>query len=197
VAHGRGGLTHSQEDSLETTPSTIRSAIASKCSIWPSISANARIASLAASLVVTPRRTAIVRSFSFVLRSMRSVNWIDLLCDAAGVLLSEPDAKACPDLTLRRQMGDGSSVYPNWDTLTPMRSSTDSQTAKGAMVTPSHDELRDAARRVLEAALKWEEQDYGDQGELGADAALSDAVRMLRREAARAGTTPADLLASV
>jgi hypothetical protein len=65
------------------------------------------------------------------------------------------------------------------------------------MVTPSRDELRDAARRVLEAALKWEEQDYGDQGKLEADAALSDAIRTLRREAARAGTTPADLLSSV
>jgi hypothetical protein len=65
------------------------------------------------------------------------------------------------------------------------------------MPTPSYDELRDAVRQVLEAALKWEERDYGDHGELEADAALSDAVRVLRRVAERAGGTPAELLAGV
>lgn len=54
-------------------------------------------------------------------------------------------------------------------------------------MSPSRDDLRNAAQKVVDAALNWAEQDFGDPGDLEAAAALADAVLSFRRAADRAG----------
>jgi hypothetical protein len=49
------------------------------------------------------------------------------------------------------------------------------------------DALQSAIRAVVVAALVWAERDYGDAGELEADAGLAEAVRDLRRLASERG----------
>jgi hypothetical protein len=57
-----------------------------------------------------------------------------------------------------------------------------------------HDDIRSATRHLVEAALAWADRDYGDPGELEADAALNDAVRHFKRVADRADSRALDLL---
>lgn len=54
-------------------------------------------------------------------------------------------------------------------------------------------DLSIAAGLVVEAALAWADRDYGDLGELEADAALNDAVREFKRIARLTGAPPADV----
>ncbi len=56
------------------------------------------------------------------------------------------------------------------------------------------DELRLATRILVEAALAWADRDYGELGELDADAALNDAVRHFRSMSSRCDGPPLDLL---
>jgi hypothetical protein len=49
------------------------------------------------------------------------------------------------------------------------------------------DALQSAIRAVIVAAMAWAERDYGDVGELEADAALAEAVRDVRRLASERG----------
>ena len=55
-------------------------------------------------------------------------------------------------------------------------------------------DIRLAIHTLIEAALAWAEQDYGDVGELEADAALNDAVREFKRMADRLESPPLDVL---
>ena len=59
------------------------------------------------------------------------------------------------------------------------------------MRTP-RDDLRHAAKEVIDAAVAWAEQDFGDPGDLDAAAALADAVIAFRRAADRAGLALSD-----
>lgn len=58
----------------------------------------------------------------------------------------------------------------------------------------THDDIRSATRLLVEAALAWADRDYGDPGELEADAALNDAVRQFKRVADRVDSRALDLL---
>jgi len=51
----------------------------------------------------------------------------------------------------------------------------------------AEDGLQVAMRAVVVAAMAWAERDYGDVGELEADAALVEAVRDFRRAAEERG----------
>jgi hypothetical protein len=42
-------------------------------------------------------------------------------------------------------------------------------------------QLREATRILVDAALAWGDRDYGEAGELEADAALNDAIREFKR----------------
>jgi hypothetical protein len=42
-------------------------------------------------------------------------------------------------------------------------------------------QLDEATRVLVDAALAWGDQDYGEAGELAADAALNDAIREFKR----------------
>ena len=59
-------------------------------------------------------------------------------------------------------------------------------------MSPSRDDLRIAARDLLGAALEWAEKDFGDAGDLHAEAVLADAVLAFRLAAQRAGVAPGE-----
>lgn len=55
------------------------------------------------------------------------------------------------------------------------------------------DEIRLATEILVQAAMTWADRDYGDTGELEADAALNDAVREFRRVADLFDGSPLDV----
>jgi hypothetical protein len=85
--------------------------------------------------------------------------------------------------------------------------STESRAATGAFVRrepdahligPAVDDaLQSAFRAVVLAALAWAEHDYGDVGELEADAGLAEAVRDLRRLTTERGISLVDEAAAL
>lgn len=86
--------------------------------------------------------------------------------------------------------------------------STESRAATGAFVrrepdalligpAVGDDALQSAFRAVVLAALAWAEHDYGDVGELEADAGLAEAVRDLRRLTTERGISLVDEAAAL
>jgi hypothetical protein len=61
-------------------------------------------------------------------------------------------------------------------------------------VSPAQLNVRRAAQDVIVAALDWADREYGEPGEVEAEAALVDAVRSLERAVERAGLTPSSAL---